>query len=253
LGDEIKPDIREEAERVLAGAHERGAPVRLLGGLAVALHAEGGVHPAFARTYRDIDVVTPKGKGRAVGDLLSSLGYVPNERFNALNGATRLVFYDMQNRRQIDVFVGEFRMCHRIPIANRIELDPRTVPLAELLLTKLQIVEVNEKDLKDLLAVVHGHEVAEADDETINAAYVASLLSGDWGLWRTSRGTIETARAQLDAFALEPADRDLVLDRLDRLWERVEREPKSLRWRSRSRIGDRTRWYEEPDEIDHAI
>ncbi len=253
LTSPLLPDVLDEARRVADTAAETGVPVRMLGGLAVRMHARNGIPDGLARRYRDIDVVTTSKGGRDTQRFLTSIGYEANERFNAMNGAHRMVFYDPANERQLDVFVGEFRMCHKLPIADRLQLEQATVPLAELLLTKLQIVSLNDKDLRDIYAVVLEHEVGDSDDETINAAYVASLLAGDWGLWRTSKGTIETARARLPEYDLESGRRAIVDDRLSRLWSRIEEEPKSLRWRSRARVGERTKWYQEPEEIAHGV
>ena len=249
---EIESDIIAEAERVVEGAHAEKVMLRVLGGVAVSMHTASGVHPELQRDYRDIDLVTTRKDGRAAAKLMHALGYEPNERFNAMNGSSRLVFYDNDHGRQVDVFVGEFKMCHDIPIADRLHLDERTIPLAELLLTKLQIVKLNDKDLRDIWAIVHEHDVAEHDDDAVNAARVADLLAGDWGLWRTSRQTIETARARLGTTRLSQNEVAMLNDRLERLWERVEAQPKGLRWRGRARVGDRTQWYEEPDEIAHA-
>jgi hypothetical protein len=248
----IQEDIVAEARRVTDGALAAKVPLRVLGGVAVGLHTPEGVHPALARPYRDLDLVTTRKHGRAAAQLLTELGYTPNERFNAMNGVSRLVFYDERHGRQVDVFVGTFHMCHELPIADRLEVDERTVPLAELLLTKLQIVRLNEKDLLDVWAILYGHDVADHDHDAVNAAYVAALLAGDWGLWRTSRGTVETARARLADSALGAEDRALLDERLARLWDRVEAEPKGLRWRTRAKVGDRTKWYEEPEEIAHG-
>jgi hypothetical protein len=245
-------DIASEAVRVIDGAHAEGVTLRVIGGVAVQMHATDGVHPELRRTYRDLDLVTTRKDGRATARLLESLGYEPNERFNKMNGSVRLVFYDNDHGRQVDVFVGEFKMCHEIPVADRLHLDRSTVPLAELLLTKLQIVRLNEKDLLDIWAILHDHDVADHDDDAVNASHVASLLAGDWGLWRTSRQTVETARDRLAGAPLPEADRLLLEDRLARLWQRVEDEPKGLRWRGRAKVGDRTQWYEEPEEIAHA-
>jgi hypothetical protein len=243
--------VTTEARRIGELAASRGVPLRVVGGVAVALHTSGEVHPALRRTYRDIDLVTKRRGDREALKLLVDAGYVSNERFNSLVGVhNRLVVYDMLNGRQIDVFVGEFKMCHAIPL-ERLDVDSPTVPLAELLLTKLQIVRLNEKDVKDIAAILLEHPVDSGDDETINASRVAELLSSDWGLWRTSRGSIEFVHAGLDEIGLSPAERDLIRERLDTLWERVEREPKSLKFRTRARVGDRTRWYEEPDEVEH--
>jgi hypothetical protein len=247
-----RPDIVDEARRVISAANDEQVLLRALGGVAVHLHATGGVHPGLSRSYADLDLVTTRKHGRPTAALMRQLGYEPNERFNAMNGATRLVFYDPDNGRRVDVFVGEFRMCHEIPIAARLHVDDQTVPLAELLLTKLQIVRLNEKDLHDIWAILLEHAVAEHDDDSVNSAHVAQLLAADWGLWRTTRQTIETARERLSASPLSASDRKLVDERLAALWLRIEAEPKGLRWRSRARLGDRSRWYEEPEEIAHA-
>jgi hypothetical protein len=247
----IDADVVVEATRLIEAANADGCLVRVMGGVAIGMHATAGVHPALRRTYRDIDLVAAKKDGRRTLKMLEAAGYVPNERFNAMNGGRRLVVYDMQNGRQLDVFVGEFTMCHRIPIAQRLNVDPTTLPLAELLLTKLQVVHTNPKDVLDICAILLDHDVGDEDDNMVNANYVASLLAGDWGLWRTSRGTIETTHARLAEIELGPDERDIIDRRLTALWERVEQQPKSLRWRSRAKIGERTRWYEEPEEIGH--
>jgi hypothetical protein len=247
----IDPDVVVEATRLIEAGTAEGCTVRAMGGVAVSMQAPNGIHPALQRTYRDIDLVAGKKEGRKALSLLKAAGYEANDRFNAMNGGRRLVVYDMDNGRQLDVFVGEFEMCHKIPIARRLDLDSHTIPLAELMLTKLQVVHTNHKDVLDICAILLDHDVGETDDGTVNAAYIASLLSGDWGLWRTSRGTIETTRAQLPGIELEPADRELIDQRLTAMWERIEQEPKSFRWKSRAKIGDRSRWYEEPEEIGH--
>jgi hypothetical protein len=248
----IHEDIVAEARRVTDAALAANVLLRVLGSVAVGLHTPEGVHPALARPYRDIDLATTRKHGKTTAQLLTELGYTPNERFNAMNGVSRLVFYDEEHGRQVDVFVGTFHMCHELPIADRLELDERTVPLAELLLTKLQIMRLNEKDLLDIWAILYAHDVAEHDDDAVNVVYVAELLAGDWGLWRTSRQTVETARERLAGSSLDEDDRALLDGRLARLWERVEAQPKGLRWRSRAKLGDRTKWYEEPEEIAHG-
>jgi hypothetical protein len=242
-------DIAAEAGRILAEAAARSLPVRLVGGLAIRLHATTEPQPALAREFKDIDLVTRRDKAREVVSLITSLGYTPDNAFNTLNSGRRALFYDLAHERQLDVFVGSFEMCHKIPVADRLDVDPVSVPLAELLLTKLQIVELNEKDLRDILALVIDHDVADHDSDAINADYVAKLCADDWGLWRTCRQTIERARDGIGRFELAEAQRAILDERLQALWRRVEAEPKSRRWRLRDRVGDRVRWYEEPEEV----
>jgi hypothetical protein len=247
----IHADIVDEARRVASAAAESGVPVRLIGGLAIRLHSGGQLPAVLERPYQDIDLVTTGKGGKATIRLLTGLGYEPNDRFNAMNAGRRAVVYDLEHQRQVDVFIGQFHMCHKLDLAARLDVDPLTIPLAELLLTKLQIVQLNRKDLIDIAAVLREHDLGEHDEDTVNSAYIAKLLASDWGLWRTSRGTVETVDAHLGELRLDRADELLVRERLGRLWDQVEQAPKSLRWRSRARIGERARWYEEPEEVDH--
>ncbi len=241
-------DIVAEARRLLDAAHAGGVPIRLMGGLAIYLHTEE-IPPSLQRSYDDIDIATPKAASRSVGDFFAKLGYEPAREFNALHGAQRLLFHDRANNRKLDVFVGSFEMCHTIPITRRIELDDRTIPLAELLLTKLQVVELNDKDLRDIATLLNAHEVAGADGEAINGDFIASLTADDLGLWRTVKLNLERLHDQIGSLSLDVGAQTRVVERADALWERIEREPKSRKWRVRDRVGDRKRWYEVPDEV----
>lgn len=243
-------DIVEAASALMDAAGAQSVQIRLIGGLAVRDHAEDGLHPAFERRYKDIDVVVPKGGGRDATKLLQELGYTPNESFNVMNGNRRLLFYDLGNERQLDVFIGSFEMCHAIPVAERMEVDPRTVPLAELLLTKLQVVELNEKDRRDALALLHHHELADDDRNRVNADRIARLLASDWGLWRTATMNLQRSREALGEYALGATERQALLDRIAELERRIEEEPKSTKWKMRDKVGDRKKWYQEPEEVD---
>jgi hypothetical protein len=233
-----------EGRRVVEQARASGIVLRLLGGVAVFLQAPDS-RPLLPREIRDIDLVTPKGNKREVAQLFRGLGYVEDEQFNAFHGAHRQIYIDEENRRKVDVFVGTFSMCHEIPIAARLERDPLTVPLAELLLTKLQIVELNERDERDIYNLCYHHELGERG---IEAELIAALCARDWGLWRTCRGTLDRCRADLGGYALGERERGVIEARLGSLWERIEAEPKTSRWRWRARVGDRVRWHEEPEE-----
>ena len=229
-----------EAVRLLHAAEASSVPLRLIGGLAIRMHIPAGVAPAFPRDYQDIDLVTAAGRGRAVGDLLTGLGYQADRQFNALNGRTRLLFLDAGNRRQVDVFVGTFEMCHIVPVADRLEVSALGIPLAELLLTKMQIVELNPKDMTDIMTMLYHHDVADTDaGAAINAERVAELCAADWGLWRTVTGTLR----QLAALRPDVADSALALVAA------FDEVPKTRGWRMRARIGERKRWYELPDEV----
>ncbi len=243
------PEIIHEARRTIDAARAQDVPIRLIGGLAVRLRADDRFHPELARPYKDIDIVTTKRGGKATIGLLESLGYIPDREFNALHGATRLLFFDLANQRQLDVFVGAFEMCHSIPMTDRILREDMTVPLAELVLTKLQVVKINEKDLRDIVALLLHHEVSDEDGPTINAAYMAELCGGDWGLWRTCKMNIARAREGVAVYGLDEHERATVLDRADAIWARIDASPKSTKWKLRDKIGDRKRWYLDPEEV----
>lgn len=240
-------DPIDESRRLIAAANARSLTVRLLGGAAIYLQApaEG---PLLPRPVGDIDITTRRGNRAGVTQVLTEAGYQPDEMFNALHGSKRLLFYDEVNGRKLDVFVGEFTMCHPIPIAERLERHPLTVPLAELMLTKLQIVELTERDQKDIYNLSYHHHVSSGDGTGIEGDYIAEICSRDWGLWRTARTTIERCKTNLPGYVLDPSAADLIVERLDLLWARIEEAPKTTRWRLRSRVGDRVRWYEEPEE-----
>jgi hypothetical protein len=237
-------DVVTEGRRVLAAAREAGVTVRLLGGVAVNVRSRG-LPPALAREYKDLDFATGKKSSGDLQKLLRDLGYEPHVGFNAMNGKERLLFFDNPNARQVDVFVSSFRMCHQIPLEDRLTVDDETVPLAELLLTKLQIIELNEKDVRDSVAILLEHEVTE-DDRGVNVTRFASLCCEDWGLCRTITQNLVSVREHLGGYEV---DRDVVATRLDVLLERIEATPKSRSWRMRAKVGDRKRWYELPEEV----
>jgi hypothetical protein len=237
-----------EARRLIDAARARGVTIRVLGGVAVYMQSPGG-QPLLPRQLKDIDLVTSRKDGRATSRLLDDMQYIGDEMFNALHGSRRQLHHDPINGRQLDVFVGQFGMCHELPIAERLDRDPYTVPLAELLLTKLQIVQLNERDERDIYTLLHHHELTGAGEAGIEAPIVAGLCAADWGLWRTCKGTIERCAADLDRYDLAPPARERIRERLAGLWQHIEAAPKSGKWKRRSRLGERKRWYEEPEEV----
>lgn len=245
-----RPDVVEEARRVTGLAEDQNVPLRLLGGVAVNVRSEGGLKEAFRREYADIDFMAPKGGSAATQKFLEALGYAPQTRFNTLYGRERLLFFDEDHGRQVDVLVGTFRMCHEIPIGKRLDLEPMTIPLAELLLTKLQIIELNEKDVRDALALLHDHPVEESDGDAVNAARVAGLCAADWGLWRTFTANLDALHGHLARYELDEEDKGRIDSRVRELQDRIEDEPKPFAWRMRAKIGDRKRWYDLPEEVE---
>ena len=246
----ILSDMVDEAVRVAEEAEREGVDLRLLGGVAIKVRAQDGLQPAFEREYADLDWIIPKGKSSQAQKFFESLGYVPQTRFNTMYGRERLLYFDEEHDRQVDVLVGTFRMSHEIPFGKRMTLEPVTVPLAELLLTKLQIIELNEKDVRDTFALLHDHPVGEEDGESVNAAHIAKLCSSDWGLWRTFTANLEALDGHLKRYELPDEGKERISERVKALLQRIEGEPKTFGWKMRAKIGDRKRWYELPEEVD---
>jgi hypothetical protein len=239
-------DVLAEAERITGAAIEAGVPLKLIGGAAICLHSESARRPPLKRKYGDLDFVTPARRRGAVDRLLTTLGYQGELRFNTLNGDRRLLYLDPGNGRQVDIFVDVVRMSHVIDLRGRMDYGGPCLTPADLLLSKLQIYEINRKDLVDLVALLIDHPVADHDDEAINAAYVARLTADDWGLYRTLQLNTERLRDMVGEVAV---DSTVVVQRLDDLWRSIDAQPKSLRWKLRARVGDRMSWYELPEEV----
>lgn len=234
-----------EAERVATAAKKKGVNAKLLGGAGIHLHSASARKPPLKRKYGDLDYAIPKKDRKGMLELFPALGYEANERFNLMNGDRRLYFYDPANGRQVDVFVDIFKMSHVIDLRGRLDHEGPCASPSDLLLSKLQIYEVNRKDLIDVIALLLDHEIAAGDDDAIDPGYIARLACDNWGLCRTVELNIAKLLATLDEVDV---DRDLVRSRIEKLWGAINSAPKPLRWRLRAQVGDRLQWYELPEE-----
>jgi hypothetical protein len=249
------PEFVAEAEAIISAAAERGLHLRLLGALAVIKQCPGGVW-LLERTNRvltDLDFMGYEKEIGKVEAMFQELGYV------VLGGrgvtmdvwVGRRIFHDPGGvRRRVDVFLDRLDFCHPIELKGRLGLDPVTIPLTDILLEKLQIVEINEKDLKDLIVLLLEHDVAEEDTPgSFDLSYVAGMLSAEWGFYYTVSLNFDRIRRYMDTIPeLTPEQKALVGERLDAIWRHVEEHPKGLRWKMRARVGPSRRWYKEVGE-----
>jgi Uncharacterised nucleotidyltransferase len=225
--------LMAEGQTVVARMDAAGLPLRLLGGVAIALHCGGGAHRSFA----DLDTITTGKAARKVAAELAAAGYEPHVRFNAMHGDRRLAF-DGPNGK-LDVFVGRFEMCHRIDLDGRLTLESPTITATDLLLTKLQIVELNEKDVADAALLLRAHELGEGDGDHIDRVRMSAVTKDDWGLWRTMTGALTTIAGRAPNVAAKAVALAAVL----------EAAPKGRAFKLRARVGERKRWYSLPDEV----
>lgn len=240
-------DVVAEAERVGQSATAAGLQLKVTGGVGVALNCPAAAHEPLRRAYADLDLVGRARDRNGIVRMMESLGYQGNEVFNTLNGATRLLFWDAVNGRQVDVFLDKIAMCHRIDLSGRLGGSRITLEPADLLLMKLQIFETNEKDLGDIVTLLQDLDYT-ADDTGINLPYLGGLLGSDWGLWRTT--TIVAQRADEYARGLAGyAQAERTQTQVARFIHEMELAPKTRGWKLRARVGESRRWYELPEEV----
>jgi hypothetical protein len=175
------PGLLDEAKRLLEASSDKKVVLKLVGGLAIAMRCPSASREGLRRNYVDADFVAHEKQSRAIGALFVEMGYQPRMRFNAMMGRKRLIFNDLADQRRVDIFLDVFEMCHKFNFSERLDLEPLTLPLADLLATKLQIVQVNDKDFRDLTTLFLDHDVGSGDGETINGAYLAKICANDWG------------------------------------------------------------------------
>jgi len=182
-----KQGFEAEAERLIGAARERGVTLRLLGALAFAHHCQrfGHLQQAMGRHYTDIDLAGYGRQGRDIQRLMADLGYGEDRGVYVESEGSRLVFAHPGSGLHVDVFLDKLEFCHTISWKGRLERDDPTIPLAELLLEKMQIVQINEKDIIDTIMLLLENDLGESDREEVNIGLVARTCAGDWSWWRT--------------------------------------------------------------------
>jgi hypothetical protein len=228
--------------------------LRLIGALAFRTHCPqyGHIQDNLGRVFTDIDFASYR---RFFGDIirfLTELGYEEDKMVTRLFGEFRLLFHDPIYNRHIDIFFDKLDFSHMIHLEGRLEIDKYTIPLAELLLQKMQIAQINEKDLIDTIMLLREHPLGKSDDETINIDVVCGLCANNWGLWKTVTGNLILILEFLEKYnQLTNDDNQVVHKRVDELISQIESYPKTTRWKIRSKIGEKMKWYKDVEELSH--
>ena len=242
--------FEDEALRVVAAGQQKGVALRVIGALAFHHHCPqfGWIQAKLNRVYTDIDFAGYAKQSDPIRKLFLALGYDEDVEINSFQAeAGRLIFNHPGKHIHVDVFMDRLDFCHPIPWKGRLEVDSPTIPLAELVLEKMQIVKINEKDIIDTIMLLREHEIARDDADHVNAARIAQLCAGEWGLWRTSSMNLGKVRDYLPHFDLSDDDRAVVAQRVGQLLQAMDDEPKGTRWRLRAKVGDKVKWYNEID------
>jgi len=253
---EILEDFYTERSRILnalAQDENKHIIMRLIGALAFRTHCQtyGYIQDKLGRKFTDFDFVAYPRYVKDIRRVLTGLGYEEDKQVTQLFGDRRMLFRDPAFERHIDIFINVLDFCHPINFVGRLEAEELTVPLAELILEKMQIVQINEKDLIDTVMLLREHPIGDTDKETINAVVIGRLLGSDWGFWRTFTGNLKLVDEKLAQYeGLSKEDRQVVHDRIKELQDRIEAQPKTLGWKARSRIGERVKWYKDVEELE---
>ena len=244
-------DPLTDAIRIARGAVEAGVGLKLLGGLGVRVVCPD--YPPRLRRDQDMDFACLSKERKVVAAHLEQVGCQPDRRFNNLNG-DRQMYFMAPSGRPIDVMVDRLTMCHTLDFRPSFRKLPYTVDVVDLLLSKLQIVELNEKDARDIVQLLSCMPIAPAGaGVAIDADRFAAVLGADWGWWRTVTGNLDRLPALLaerpqlaqPGMPFNPAEQAATLRQL------AETMPKSMKWKMRAGIGDKVRWYELPEEVGH--
>jgi len=250
-------DPLPEAVALVDGAARAGLRLRLLGGLGVRVLCPD--FPPRLRAGQDMDLACASKGRRDIAAYLEKSGCVPDKMFNSLNG-DRQMYFTAPSGRPVDVMVDRLVMCHTLDFRPSFGNSSRTLDPAELLLSKLQIFELNAKDARDITHLLSGVPVGEkktsdpaAGAPFINTGRFGEVLAADWGWWRTTTGNLEKLPALLaeSPEMIPPEPKYDALEQAARLLDVARSAPKSMKWKLRANVGDRVRWYELPEEVAH--
>jgi hypothetical protein len=247
--------LQSEAVAIVAAAEQRGVTLRVVGSAGIRLHcdAPAPLMDQLGRGAKDIDFIVPQRHRKGMRQLLESRGYVVDRDLLIAMEGTRYSFEHSEHGAEIDVFVEKLEFCHTIELGERLTRHPVTIPVEELLLQKLQIIEMTTTDTIDASVLLATHEVSGTGDEKpelIDAGYIARLLARDWGFHHTAMRNLERVQpaAAEGPVDLGPAGNEQARLGAQRLRETVESEPKTLSWRVRDKVGERKQWWQDVDD-----
>lgn len=252
----ITDDLLPRATALVERAAENGVCLRIIGGLAVRACCPAA--PPRAVDGQDLDLGSRAKEAKGVQEFLSGEGYEGDSQFNAIHGGRQLRFGGGDPPLHVDVMLDKLVMSHELDFGERLDRLPHTLDATDLLLSKLQIVELNAKDLHDIASLLACLPMTDGDEPgTIGLERFGEVVRADWGWWRTTTANLErlaegaVGRAEeFEAFAAEcPFD---PAEQARRLREYADEVPKTRRWKLRAKVGERKRWYELPEEVDEV-
>jgi hypothetical protein len=242
-----------ELKRIIEAAGDCSICLRGMGGIAFEILCNTSQYPIFTREYKDFDLATRKKDTQMLGAFFQGVGYVPDEEFNLLNGDLRQIYFDPERGRHIDIFIEQFDMCHKIPFGIRLDSNIYTLSPADLFLTKAQIVQINQKDITDIIRLLITHLPDDNKQNCIDLSTITQLTSRDWGLYTTvnlSLDKVEQCATNSLGKILSNDHLHLLLSNIQKIRSTMYDEPKSQSWKLRSKFGTKLKWYQDVEEVE---
>jgi hypothetical protein len=244
--------MKLEGQRIVDEGSKRGLHLRVLGAIAFQLHCPkySFLTTRLNRVLSDVDFAAYYKEFAGIVKMMRELGYKDEPMVTALWGEKRTIWDHENNGVHVDIFFNGLEMNHDVPFKDRLDIDPLTISLADMLLEKMQIVHINEKDIVDTIMLLREHEIGGPAPETIDATYIAKLLSGDWGFYYTFTTNLRKIQESLPKYEeLSNEDRENVTAKVQKLLKIVEDQSKSMGWKVRAKVGPKSKWYRDVEEV----
>jgi len=268
----------QESQKIVEKAEGEGITLRILGGLGIAIHCQGyrdfaqklgrvGTNVIEGQEYSDIDLVSYRSHRDRLKEFFDKLGYAKRRATLSTAASERQIYFHPKGWFYVDVFFDKLLVAnHPIDFRGRLELDYPTITVTDMLLEKIQMWEAfSVKDLKDCLLLLRAHGVSQKPEkESVDASYIAKLLAQDWGFWYTATTNLKKIKAflekmdelapqaNMDPKQISLQDREEIAQKVDKILEAIDKEPKSFGWKMRAKIGTKKKWYnpvERPETV----
>ena len=250
LDEYPKPETYlEEARQLIDAAQKQGIVLRVMGPIALHYYFLDYVDlyrqmdRLGERVFTDIDYASySKQRGKMI-PFFERMGYEVEKRALMISGGRRHIYFG-DRIPMIDVFFDQLEFNHPIDYRGRLEIHPHCVSLTDLLLQKLQIVQINDKDLKDMMLLLLAAQVSDTDQGAINGKYVARLFSDDWGFYYTATTNLKKVQDAVESVPVLTTEHHKVIrDKANQLLEVIDQAPKSGKWQKRAKTGTSKPWY----------
>jgi len=263
LNDE---EIIREAVKIVETAQSKGVILRILGAIAIRLHSEGfeELHKRLSRlgggekSFTDIDLIGYSSQWGDIRKIMEKeLSFNISRQFLLLHGKNRLIYYHPENLYHVDIFFDKLSFSHDIDFGKRgkgrLELDYPTITVTDLLLEKLQIHDINEKDIKDLTVLLKAHALGHDDENSVNINYLSKILGDDWGFWMDVREnlmkTLKFAQKYREESRLSSEDYVEIEEKIKSLIELLDTCPKTKKWQKRAKQGVKKKYWRDVEEL----